>query len=223
MTEAEYLTSTDPAAMLAGLNSPTASYGFHLAFDNKPSERKLRLIDSACIDLLDCNLAALLHAKGPALAHAAALLRDIIGNPFHPMTFRCTWCAGDGLDSHEDDERKCTLCKGKGFVVPSWLTKTVLALAQAAYDQPGRMCEQCEGKGGHQWNLGDGNVDEGSCAACNGTGRIEDGSLDPDRLAVLADCLEESGCESAELLNHLRSAGPHVRGCHALDALLGLA
>jgi hypothetical protein len=47
------------------------------------------------------------------------------------------------------------------------------------------------------------------------------GRLDAARLAVLADMLEEAGCTEPELLGHLRSAGPHVRGCAAVDALLG--
>jgi hypothetical protein len=42
-----------------------------------------------------------------------------------------------------------------------------------------------------------------------------------DRLPVLADALEDAGCTEAELLGHLRSDGPHVRGCWALDAVLG--
>jgi hypothetical protein len=45
-------------------------------------------------------------------------------------------------------------------------------------------------------------------------------TLDPERLAVLADALEESGCTDADILGHLRGPGPHVRGCFALDALL---
>jgi hypothetical protein len=40
-------------------------------------------------------------------------------------------------------------------------------------------------------------------------------------LPVLADALEEAGCDDAELLSHLRSPGPHARGCWALDLLLG--
>ena len=48
-----------------------------------------------------------------------------------------------------------------------------------------------------------------------------DGTLDRTRLAVLADALEESGYEGAEILGHLRGPGPHVRGCHAVDAILG--
>ncbi len=47
------------------------------------------------------------------------------------------------------------------------------------------------------------------------------GHLDPARLGVLSDALEEAGCTDADLLSHLRSAGPHVRGCWALDLVLG--
>jgi hypothetical protein len=47
------------------------------------------------------------------------------------------------------------------------------------------------------------------------------GEIDPQRLAVLADALEEAGCAAAGLLGHLRSPGPHVRGCWALDLILG--
>jgi hypothetical protein len=47
------------------------------------------------------------------------------------------------------------------------------------------------------------------------------GTLDPARLAILADALEDAGCEDAELLGHLRSEGPHCRGCWPVDLLLG--
>ena len=40
-------------------------------------------------------------------------------------------------------------------------------------------------------------------------------------LPVLADALEEAGCTDADLLSHLRGPGPHVRGCWAVDLLLG--
>jgi hypothetical protein len=42
-----------------------------------------------------------------------------------------------------------------------------------------------------------------------------------DRLLVLADALEAAGCGDAEVLGHLRGPGPHVRGCWAVDLLLG--
>jgi hypothetical protein len=42
-----------------------------------------------------------------------------------------------------------------------------------------------------------------------------------ERLPILADALEEAGCDSADLLEHLRSPGPHARGCWGLDLVLG--
>jgi hypothetical protein len=42
-----------------------------------------------------------------------------------------------------------------------------------------------------------------------------------DRSPPLADALEDAGCADAALLGHLRGPGPHVRGCWAVDLLLG--
>lgn len=42
-----------------------------------------------------------------------------------------------------------------------------------------------------------------------------------EELPILADALEDAGCADADLLGHLRSPGPHVRGCWALDLILG--
>jgi hypothetical protein len=46
------------------------------------------------------------------------------------------------------------------------------------------------------------------------------GALESQRLAVLADALEEAGAD-AELAGHLRGPGPHVRGCFALNLVIG--
>jgi hypothetical protein len=88
---------------------------------------------------------------------------------------------------------------------------------------------------------------DGRCLACGFPGpgvlalaraaydqRLPDGLLDPDRLAVLADALEDDGCDNEELLRHLRGfevcagsagwqrrPGPHGPGCWAVDLLLG--
>jgi hypothetical protein len=40
-------------------------------------------------------------------------------------------------------------------------------------------------------------------------------------LPILADALEDAGCDNADILSHLRGPGPHVRGCWALDLILG--
>jgi hypothetical protein len=51
--------------------------------------------------------------------------------------------------------------------------------------------------------------------------QMPEGTLDTARLAVLADALLDAGCDDGELMRHCRSEGPHVRGCQALDLILG--
>ncbi|MFO0822976.1 MAG: hypothetical protein U0792_07630 [Gemmataceae bacterium] len=80
----------------------------------------------------------------------AAILRDIF-NPFRLVT-----------------------------IDPSWLTSTVVALAEGIYAERAF-----------------------------------------DRMPILADALEDAGCNNADILNHCRGDGPHVRGCWVVDFLLG--
>jgi hypothetical protein len=40
-------------------------------------------------------------------------------------------------------------------------------------------------------------------------------------LPILADALEDAGCDNAEILKHCRQPGGHVRGCWVVDLLLG--
>ena len=42
-----------------------------------------------------------------------------------------------------------------------------------------------------------------------------------DRLPILADALEDAGCDNPDILAHCRSGGEHVRGCWVVDLLLG--
>ncbi len=78
-------------------------------------------------------------------------LRDIIGNPFRPITI---------------DRR--------------WLTSTVVDLANAIYDEKAF-----------------------------------------EKIPLLADALQDSGCNDVEILSHCRGAGPHNRGCWVVDLLTG--
>ena len=41
-------------------------------------------------------------------------------------------------------------------------------------------------------------------------------------LPVLADALQDAGCEDADWLDHCRTPGAHARGCWVVDAVLGL-
>jgi hypothetical protein len=80
------------------------------------------------------------------------LLRDIFGNPFHPVT--------------------CS---------PEWRTSTAIALARHMYE-----------------------------------------SRDFSAMPILADALQDAGCDNEEILAHCRDEkATHVRGCWAVDCLLG--
>jgi hypothetical protein len=79
------------------------------------------------------------------------LFRDIFGNPFHQLTFN-----------------------------PSWLTSTVLALANGIYQEKAF-----------------------------------------DRMPILADALQDAGCDNEDVLNHCRQPGEHVRGCWVIDSVTG--
>src|SRR5262249_34757376 len=50
---------------------------------------------------------------------------------------------------------------------------------------------------------------------------LPSGILFQTRITALADALEEAGYTDEAILSHLRGPGPHVRGCWALDLVLG--
>jgi hypothetical protein len=66
------------------------------------------------------------------------------------------------------------------------------------------------------WLLWDGGTVPQLARAIYDEGRFDD-------LPVLADALEDAGCQEADLLAHGRSAGPHSLHCWVLDMVLGLA
>ncbi len=88
---------------------------------------------------------------GEERQHQSLLLRDILGNPFRPVT-----------------------------VDPSWLTSDVVALASQMYE-----------------------------------------SHDFTPMPILADALQDAGCDDAEVLDHCRGPGPHFQSCNVLDLIIG--
>jgi hypothetical protein len=51
-------------------------------------------------------------------------------------------------------------------------------------------------------------------------GRMYEG-LDFSAMPVLAEALQDAGCDNADVLDHCRGSGPHVRGCWVVDLVLG--
>jgi hypothetical protein len=50
------------------------------------------------------------------------------------------------------------------------------------------------------------------------TGIYEDRAF--DRMPILADALQDAGCDNEDVLGHCRGPGPHVRGCWVVDLVL---
>ncbi len=89
--------------------------------------------------------------------------------------------------------------------------KLQVALVRDILDNPFRPRPQLPAPAPHVRGLAQAAYDERA---------LPSGHLDPARLAVLSDALEEAGCTDADILTHLRSPSPHVRGCWALDLVL---
>jgi len=214
MTEAEWLASDDPTAMLEAITKRDMPRGGTI------SDRKLRLFTEAC--RADAS-------SPPTAAQAAALLRDICGNPYRPVAIPCT----------------------RQAFVGDWLTPTVVGIARRACGE--QQCPTCGGKGGFL-PYEPGLLNE-SCSTCQGKGTVL-GPFFPEALPVLADALEDAGCDNEDVLRHCRGEeicweccgdgvwqanstmvpcgwcdekldqhrplrGPHVRGCWVVDLLLG--
>jgi hypothetical protein len=45
-------------------------------------------------------------------------------------------------------------------------------------------------------------------------------SRDFSAVPILADAIQDAGCDNADILDHCRGSGPHVRGCWVVDLVL---
>lgn len=158
-----------------------------------------------CRESPQYSIAAKIFARTIFRSAVQDVFSDLFANQAYPVTLGCSLIENGGT------------CHAHQ---PPWLTPEVRELALAAYTLRSRPCQPRLGY---------------RCPTCMGKGEISDGSLDPYRLAILSDCLEEAGCDVPVLLWHLRGdrpvagellagvdrAVPHYRGCWVIDLLLG--
>jgi hypothetical protein len=196
MDEHEWITSQQPGAMLDHLEKPSAATRVAHGMTTI-SELKKRLWvcawwrdiepHSADQEILvrgvekegvfrdsisretkvsDLLLNCMTYHSGIA-ASGADLLREVVGNPFHPVRWlRDVRDIGlQGLDAWE----KAGGNRWADTVLRCYRGTDVIRLAEAAYEE-----------------------------------RLDNRSLDPVRLAILADALEEAGCLERDMLQHLR-------------------
>ena len=235
MTAAEWAACRDPGVMLAWLTGKPgrrpANSTDVLAPREPPSPRRLRLALAAC-----CRRAwTSLGPAGRSAVEAAEMFADSDGSkrayleevgraaaveaaqsqqfaPGNQANFAAAWLCGD-LANPDQVLRACaTSVSGVG---PKDYEPAVYAAERAAqadvlrevFGDPFRAVTLRRA-----WLTYDVRV-------------LSDGAYDMrcrETLPIVADALEDAGCDSAELLGHLRSPGPHaLPGCWALDLVLG--
>jgi hypothetical protein len=215
MTESEWLTCTDPGLMLDSLRG-------------KASERKRRLFTVAvCRGLRGClwdpapveaaeryadglaGRAELEAARAAAIGTAGTLYRHMEAEDVEAgaALIRAV-AATEAADSAALGVRAARA----GAAVPAW------HLLRCLFGTPFRPVAVDPA-----WLAWHGGAAVKLAAAVYEERELPSGHLDAARLAVLADMLAEAGATDPQLLGHLRSPGPHARGCAAVDALLGRA
>lgn len=159
---------------------------------------------------------------GQSPAVQANLLRDIGGNPYRRWLV-ADWAMNPQAFGFTDvfDRR--------------WLTPTVLAIATAAYEERvdnRAIIAQLEKdietqqfimsncRSDHAYRIYQQHIDEFEKKLAAAKSQPV-GTLDNGTLSILADALEDAGCDNEDVLVHLRSPGPHVRGCWVVDLMLG--
>jgi hypothetical protein len=215
MTEAEWLACIDPWEMLTYLRSR--------ALVRKPGARKLRLLACACCRRIWDHLKGKPHrhavevaerfadGRGSAKQLSAAHARTLqSGRPRH--YWNPAGRAAVPTRRLRSEVRECVM----GCLIP----------ASAPADEGAAQCALLRCLLGNPFvtiELEPGRRTPGVLALAQAAYEerlLPAGELDPQRLAVLADALEEAGGTSADVLEHLRGPGPHYRGCWAVDLLL---
>ena len=224
MTEEEWIACTDPRVMLRGLAG-------------RISDRKLRLFASAC-----CRTVwHLLHKRGrkaisvteefmdgmtnmEAWERAREGLRDTtywlaIPRKAAGASRQAAYCAasavGDAVSPNEIEVRRCCeqvltarLVENEEQV-PERIAAELAELLRDVVGTPFRPFPDMAVW--LQWRKG---------LVTTMARDMYDGRDFAD-MPILADALEEAGCADPLILGHLRGPGPHVRGCWALDLILG--
>jgi hypothetical protein len=205
MTEAEWLASTEPAELLAALPQPL-------------SDRKLRLWMTACHRRL-WHLLSGLERRMPEATE------QYLEGKITLAQFDAAYI-GNALfgDDHAPTPDEYPLERALGEVEyiseyandPHHEAAAQAELVREIFGNPFRPVTL--DRAGLAWN---GNGIPGLAQALYDGRPLPEGRLSPASLAQLADTLEQAGCGNEGLWSHLRSPGPHVLGCWAVDLILG--
>ena len=223
MTEQEWLAGTDPRKMLEFLRG-------------KASNRKVRLFEVACCRRIwrllpddDCRQAVLVaerFADGNATDRERRAVRKLVATIKESGDLASINARGAAFDANEKTAGKkfgfgsaaVAAAEGRGAVNRYRRRlraeeKAQAALLRCIFGNPFRpICIAPAWQTPQAVALAQAAYEQRERPA---------GTLDATRLAVLADALEDAGCDQADLVAHLRGPGSHVRDCWAVDLILG--
>ena len=229
MTEAEWLAGTDPRPMLD-------------VFWGRSRDRKLRLFACACVrrvwDFLADPRSRMAVEVAERFADGGATWAEL------QVAFNAAWAAGHGFAGHADVAEAAALECASYDSFAAARNASLAAAQAAAWSAPRTVAGEAGVYDALADALGDAQADQCTLLRelignpfrpVNLPAHVltwNDGTVSRlaglvyaerrwDDLPVLADALEEAGCSDAAILAHLRGGGEHVRGCWAVDWLLG--
>jgi hypothetical protein len=218
MTEAEWLTCADPVPMVAHV---CARFG---ATRTKIGRRKLRLFGCACLrqvwDLLtdprerDAVVGCERFAEGQATAPELDAARRAA---FAHTSNAINYAAGKSLteDAITRSIRCACAARCVGPRINDGSVPANSAEWQAAVRAQADLLREIFGTYGRttfdtMWRT------DAAVALARQTYDSRDFSAMP----ILADALQDAGCDNTDILDHCRGPGPHVRGCWVVDLVL---
>ncbi|MDB5311511.1 MAG: hypothetical protein JWO38_5713 [Gemmataceae bacterium] len=227
MTEAEWLASTDPNRMLWFIGGSPDVQGLWPG-TGRPGHRKWRLLGAACCRRIwplitedECRRVveaveavadgAASEADLRAVADAAVDCGYRVHHDRHRhRAYAATDALGRGVGLDATLEHSCSCAVGHAAYAVGKRredeSRAQVCLIRCVFGNPFRPTA-----GDPPWLA--------STAVALARGIYEERAF--DRLPILADALQDSGCEDADILAHCRGPGPHVRGCWVVDLILG--
>lgn len=213
MTEAGWLAATDPTPMLEFLRGES-------------SDRKFRLFAVAC-----CHAVAALLIDGRSMRAAEVAERYAEGLASRPELTAVAQSSGEAdtelLYSREGGDEQPEFVAA---CVATWAASnpgvqnypTMVAQLASQVSPPERLAACARDIFGNPFRpVAFDPAWLTSTVIALAAGIYEDKAF--DRMPILADALQDAGCDSTDILNHCRGSGPHVRGCWVVDLILGIS
>lgn len=184
MTETQWLTSDNPAEMVAFLGA-------------RITDEQRRFFAEACRKSW-CKVSGPVMEHYVPLALRADILRDIVGNPFKKLPFI-------------EDGKLCEYVTKPGFnvelaVESEWLTWRDGTIPKMVDAMLFENCSKCGIRRGERYVFAGPDSHWERCDCTNG--RIPRAEPRWEMMPIIADALEEAGCRDQYILEHLRGDVP---------------